>query len=82
MHVSQASDFIYNPMFSTDRSAKKSSRLSFLKRPVLVMAPLGIVSMMELIFALMFLVLMVWSLANYLYVSFGSLHMHKAGEKV
>lgn len=69
-------------MFSNDCSAKKSSRLAFLKRPVLVMAPLGIVSMMELIFALMFVVLLIWSLANYLYVSFGNLHMHKAGEKV
>ncbi|KAK1392774.1 Ferric reduction oxidase 4 [Heracleum sosnowskyi] len=67
---------------SSSESAKKSSRLAFLKRPVLVMAPMGIVSMMELIFALMFVVLLIWSLANYLYVSFGSLHMHKAGEKV
>ncbi|XVF50866.1 hypothetical protein PTKIN_Ptkin04bG0138100 [Pterospermum kingtungense] len=54
----------------------------FLKRPVLVMAPLGIVSALELIFAAMFVALLIWSLANYLYVSFGHPHMHKVGEKI
>uniref|UniRef100_A0A6N2NAI2 Uncharacterized protein n=1 Tax=Salix viminalis TaxID=40686 RepID=A0A6N2NAI2_SALVM len=57
-------------------------RLSFLSRPALVMAPLGIVTAMELAFAAMFIALLIWSLANYLYVSFGHLHMHKQGEKV
>ena len=33
------------------------------------MAPLGIVNYMELIFSAMFIVLMIWSLANYMYVS-------------
>ncbi|XP_022724254.1 ferric reduction oxidase 4-like [Durio zibethinus] len=58
------------------------SATAFLKRPVLVMAPLGIVSALELIFAAMFVALLIWSLANYLYVSFGHLHMHKQGEKI
>lgn len=40
-----------------------------MRRPVLVMAPLGIVSAVELTFAAMFILLMIWSLANYLYVS-------------
>ncbi|KAG6667175.1 hypothetical protein CIPAW_01G082800 [Carya illinoinensis] len=59
-----------------------SNRLAFWRRPVLVMAPLGIVTAVELAFAAMFVVLLIWSLFNYLYVSFGHLHMHKAGEKV
>ncbi|OAY48345.1 ferric reduction oxidase 4 isoform X3 [Manihot esculenta] len=59
-----------------------SNRLSFLKRPLLVMAPLGIVTAMEIAFAAMFIALLIWSLANYLYVSFGHLHMHKQGEKI
>ncbi|XWS61216.1 hypothetical protein CRYUN_Cryun07bG0106600 [Craigia yunnanensis] len=58
------------------------SAIAFLKRPVLVMAPLGIVSALELIFAAMFVALLIWSLANYLYVSFRHLHMHKEGEKI
>lgn len=59
------------------------THLAFPRRPVLIKAPLGIVTAMELTFGAMFIVLLVWSLANYLYVSFnGHLHMHKAGEKV
>lgn len=53
-----------------------------MRRPALVMAPLGIVSAVELTFAAMFIVLLVWSLANYLHVGFHKLHMHKPGEKV
>ncbi|XP_034711486.1 ferric reduction oxidase 4-like [Vitis riparia] len=67
---------------SFSRSISASHRLAFWKKPVLVMAPLGIVSAMELVFAAMFIMLLIWSLANYLYVSFGHLHMHKQGEKV
>ncbi|MBA0712584.1 hypothetical protein Golax_011675, partial [Gossypium laxum] len=72
---------------STD-SSNHSKRLgldsatALLKRPVGVMAPLGIVSALELTFAAMFVALLIWSLANYLYVSFGNLHMHKEGEKI
>ncbi|CAJ2629973.1 unnamed protein product [Trifolium pratense] len=46
------------------------------------MSPIGIVSSMELIFAFMFVALLIWSLSNYLHISFGHLHMHKQGEKV
>ncbi|KAJ7969896.1 Ferric reduction oxidase [Quillaja saponaria] len=64
------------------KSGAASHRLSFWRRPVLVMAPMGIVTAMELVFAVMFVALLIWSLANYLLVSFGHLHMHKQGEKV
>ncbi|OMO71821.1 Cytochrome b245, heavy chain [Corchorus olitorius] len=67
---------------STVSYSKTKRSTALLKRPMVVMAPLGIVSAMELIFAAMFVALMIWSLANYLYVSFGHLHMHKAGEKI
>lgn len=53
-----------------------------LTRPKLVIASVGIVNTVEITFAVMFIVLLIWSLANYLYVSFGHLHMHKATEKV
>ncbi|KAI3935416.1 hypothetical protein MKW98_027556 [Papaver atlanticum] len=58
------------------------SRLALLRRPVLVKAPLGIVTSMELLFSAMFVALMIWSLGNYLYVNYQHLHMHKVGEKV
>ncbi|KAG6409874.1 hypothetical protein SASPL_127916 [Salvia splendens] len=48
----------------------------------MVAAPLGIVNAVELTFVAMFVVLMIWSLANYLHVSFGHLHMHTPGVKV
>ncbi|WJX20708.1 ferric-chelate reductase (NADH) [Trifolium repens] len=56
--------------------------LCFLRRPFLVMSPIGIISSMELIFALMFAALLIWSLSNYIHNSFGHLHMHKQGEKI
>ncbi|KAI9159825.1 hypothetical protein LWI28_002286 [Acer negundo] len=59
-----------------------SSRLGFSRRPVMVMAPLGIVTALELTFGAMFIALLIWSLANYLYISFGNLMMHKPDEKV
>ncbi|KAF2315583.1 hypothetical protein GH714_040092 [Hevea brasiliensis] len=49
-------------------AAVSSNRLSFLKRPVLVVAPLGIVTAMEIAFAAMFVALLIWSLANYLHM--------------
>lgn len=55
---------------------------SFLRRPVLVMNSLGIVNTLEAMFAAAFVLLLIWSLGNYLYVSFGHLHMHKVGEKM
>ncbi|XP_050252220.1 ferric reduction oxidase 4-like [Quercus robur] len=70
------------PKNFNSKSVVKSNLLAFWRRPLLVMAPLGIVTAMELAFAAMFVALLIWSLSNYLYVSFGHLHMHKAGEKV
>ncbi|XP_015571193.2 ferric reduction oxidase 4-like [Ricinus communis] len=67
---------------SSSKSNVKGNLLSFFRRPVLVMAPLGIVTAMEIAFSAMFIALMIWSLANYLYISFGNLHMHVEGEKV
>ncbi|GLT78044.1 hypothetical protein SLA2020_495930 [Shorea laevis] len=64
------------------QSVVRSHRLAFWRRPVLVMAPLGIVTAVELLFAAMFVALLIWSLSNYLYVGFGDLHMDEAGEKV
>ncbi|KAK6794522.1 hypothetical protein RDI58_007975 [Solanum bulbocastanum] len=52
------------------------------RRPRLVMESLGIVNAVELIFAAMFTVLLIWSLANYIYISYGNLHMHNPAEKV
>ncbi|KAK4770285.1 hypothetical protein SAY87_030817 [Trapa incisa] len=67
----------------TNLSPREGAKIRrFWRRPVVVMAPLGIVSIIELTFGAMFVALLIWSLANYLYVSFGHLHMHKAGEKV
>ena len=63
-------------------SVVNSRRLAFWRRPLLVMAPLGIVTATELAFAAMFIALLIWSLYNYLYVSFIHLDMQKADEKV
>ncbi|KAI5657883.1 hypothetical protein M9H77_26676 [Catharanthus roseus] len=38
--------------------------------------------LLELAFSVMFIFLMIWSLANYFYVSFGHLHMDKPGVQV
>lgn len=56
--------------------------LGFLRRPFLVMSPIGIVSAMELIFVLMFAALLIWSLSNYLHTGFDHLRMHKQDEKI
>ncbi|KAL6123197.1 hypothetical protein ACLB2K_075719 [Fragaria x ananassa] len=48
----------------------------FLRRPMIVASPLGVVTAMELGFGLMFIALLVWSLANYLIISFGG-HLHR-----
>lgn len=59
-------------------------RFASMRRPLMVRAPLGIVTTVELCFTLMFVALLIWSLYNYLYVSFTHLHtnMHgRPGEK-
>ncbi|KAM5557416.1 ferric reduction oxidase 4-like [Rosa sericea] len=55
---------------------RSSVAAGFWRRPVIVTAPLGVVTAMELGFGVMFISLLVWSLANYLITSFGNLHMH------
>ncbi|KAH0689839.1 hypothetical protein KY289_017197 [Solanum tuberosum] len=75
---------LYNKSTS-DHSTTNKGREYFgsLKRKVVVMEPLGIVNAVELSFAVMFIVLLIWSLANYIYISFnGHLHMHSPTEKV
>ncbi|CAI0403208.1 unnamed protein product [Linum tenue] len=62
-------------------SEVKPKLISPLWRPY-VISPLGIVTGVELAFMAMFIALLIWSLANYVYVSFGHLHMHKQGEKI
>ncbi|MCD7469438.1 hypothetical protein HAX54_008485 [Datura stramonium] len=69
---------------TSDHSSTNGRRQYFgsWKRPLLVMEPLGIVNAVELTFAAMFTVLLIWSLANYIYISYGNLHMHNPAEKV
>ncbi|XP_076920446.1 ferric reduction oxidase 4-like [Bidens hawaiensis] len=65
------------------RSFTRRSRwLDFWKRPLIVMNPLGIVSVMAVVFSAMFVVLLGWSLYHYLHVSFAHLMMHGVDEKV
>ncbi|XP_047971775.1 ferric reduction oxidase 4-like isoform X1 [Salvia hispanica] len=59
----------YLHLLKKSNAESSKSYFDFLRRPALVMAPLGIVNYMELIFSAMFIVLMIWSLANYMYVS-------------
>ncbi|KAK4431452.1 Ferric reduction oxidase 4 [Sesamum alatum] len=73
---------VYLHLQKKSNSESSKSYYRFLRRPAMVMAPLGIVNAVELTFAAMFIALLIWSLANYLYVSFGHLHMHTADEKV
>ncbi|KAH0762322.1 hypothetical protein KY290_018395 [Solanum tuberosum] len=76
---------LYNKSTSDHSSTTNKGREYFgsLKRKVVVMEPLGIVNAVELSFAVMFIVLLIWSLANYIYISFnGNLHMHNPTEKV
>ncbi|XP_037494254.1 ferric reduction oxidase 2 isoform X2 [Jatropha curcas] len=55
------------------------------KKPMLVKAPLGIVSGIELAFLIMFIALLIWSLATYLHNSFATITPQSAaknGQKV
>ncbi|KAK4363040.1 hypothetical protein RND71_018281 [Anisodus tanguticus] len=67
---------------SSDGNNKERQYFGSWKRPLLVMEPLGIVNAVEFTFAAMFTVLLIWSLANYVYISYGTLHMHNPNEKV
>ncbi|GFY84164.1 ferric reduction oxidase 4 [Actinidia rufa] len=54
---------------SDSKSTSSCHRLTLWRRPVLVMAPLGIVTAMELVFAAMFVVLLIWWQAKFRSVS-------------
>ncbi|XVE73829.1 hypothetical protein DITRI_Ditri11bG0150100 [Diplodiscus trichospermus] len=49
------------------QSNEKKHRLPLWQRPVLVKGPLGIVSMIELAFLIMFIALLIWSFGTYLH---------------
>nr|DAD47267.1 TPA_asm: hypothetical protein HUJ06_017204 [Nelumbo nucifera] len=76
LHLGKKSDHNY---YHDRKPAGASSRLAYWKRPVLVQSSLGIVTAMELAFSAMFIALMIWSLANYLNVSFQHLYADKKG---
>ncbi|KAL2324563.1 hypothetical protein Fmac_023621 [Flemingia macrophylla] len=58
------------------------SGLASWKRPLLVNGPLGIISMTELSFTIMFVLLLIWSLCSYLLVMFSSLALEVANQRV
>uniref|UniRef100_A0A0A0L8S6 ferric-chelate reductase (NADH) n=1 Tax=Cucumis sativus TaxID=3659 RepID=A0A0A0L8S6_CUCSA len=78
LHFQKKSSELDPKPFSTQRVRGES----FLKRPVVVMNPLGIVNTLEIMFGVSFLLLLIWSLGNYLYVSFGHLHRDNVGETI
>ncbi|KAL9854984.1 putative ferric reduction oxidase 1 [Arabidopsis thaliana] len=49
---------------------KKRAKFGALRRPMLVNGPLGIVTVTEVMFLTMFMALLLWSLANYMYRTF------------
>ncbi|CAA0154391.1 unnamed protein product [Arabidopsis thaliana] len=49
---------------------KKRAKFGALRRPMLVNGPLGIVTVTEVMFLTMFMALLLWSLANYIYRTF------------
>ncbi|XP_073032232.1 ferric reduction oxidase 2-like [Primulina eburnea] len=53
-----------------DTRVQKTAHFVSWKRPVLVRGPLGIVSLAELSFLLMFLALLIWSFSTYVHVMF------------
>ncbi|PHT87366.1 hypothetical protein T459_09472, partial [Capsicum annuum] len=75
---------VYLHLYSNTNGNNKGQRQYFgsLKRTVVVMEPLGIVNAVELTFAAMFTLLLIWSLVNYIYVSYSNLHMHNPAVKV
>ncbi|KAJ8427951.1 hypothetical protein Cgig2_023246 [Carnegiea gigantea] len=56
-------------MKSSYRSSPTRHYLASLRRPLLVLGPLGVVTSMELIFLTMFIALVSWHFGNYYYVS-------------
>ncbi|XP_074293663.1 ferric reduction oxidase 4-like [Silene latifolia] len=64
-------------MGEEDRAKRSTSKnhLAFIKRPLLVLGPLGVVNTKELIFAIMGIALMSWQFGNYFFVSIKHPHM-------
>ncbi|XP_010545917.1 PREDICTED: ferric reduction oxidase 4 isoform X1 [Tarenaya hassleriana] len=64
---------------STDNGTANRSKIcevvGKMRRPMMVMNPLGIVTATEFTFSILFVALLVWSLGNYLYISY-NVHLH------
>ena len=58
----------------------KFNRFAVRKRPMLVKGSLGIVSYIELAFFSMFILLLVWSLANYIHNYFAKINPESAAK--
>nr|KYP64236.1 hypothetical protein KK1_018828 [Cajanus cajan] len=67
--------------FSMESSYSKKHEISIWKRLVLVRGPLGIVSVTEMAFLIMFIVLLVWSFSVYLQNGFAQITQKSAAEK-
>ncbi|KAL2330261.1 hypothetical protein Fmac_017842 [Flemingia macrophylla] len=67
--------------FSMESSYAKKREVSIWKRSVLVRGPLGIVSVTELAFLFMFIVLLVWSFSVYLHTGFAKITHKSAAEE-
>ena len=67
------------PSSSVVAATSTERRFASMRRPLMVRAPLGIVTTVELCFTLLFVALLIWSLYNYLYVSFTHLHTNMHG---
>ncbi|KAG9455476.1 hypothetical protein H6P81_008380 [Aristolochia fimbriata] len=64
---------------------RKPKPLAEWRRPILVKGPLGIVSGLELAFLAMFVALLLWALASFLYTGFAKINaqsVHQLGEKL
>ncbi|KAK9665459.1 hypothetical protein RND81_14G113300 [Saponaria officinalis] len=53
----------------SETSSASQKHMGYLRRPLLVLGPLGVVTTMELIFAIMGIALVCWQFGNYFYVS-------------
>ncbi|KAK9665457.1 hypothetical protein RND81_14G113200 [Saponaria officinalis] len=53
----------------SESSSATRKHMGYLRRPLLVLGPLGVITTMELIFAIMGIALVCWQFGNYFYVS-------------
>ncbi|XP_074294229.1 ferric reduction oxidase 4-like [Silene latifolia] len=65
-----------------EKSSKSKNHLASLRRPLLVLGPLGVVTTMELIFVIMGIALMSWQFGNYYFVAVKHPYMSHMGDKV